>query len=70
MTLTVQSSHEDNSELGQISNVIKGILTLSITLSSAAEETSQTCEYNSQSLVEQQDGIAVIAIAIEELPLR
>jgi methyl-accepting chemotaxis protein len=76
--LTVQSSHEDNSELGQISvslnktldqfsNVIKDILTSSITLSSAAEETSQTCEYNSQSLVEQQDGIALIATAIEEL---
>jgi methyl-accepting chemotaxis protein len=76
--LTVKSSYEDDSELGQISvslnktldqfsNVIKGILTSSITLSSAAEETSQTCEHNSQSLVEQQDGIALIATAIEEL---
>ena len=49
------------------SNVIKDISSSSMTLASAAEETSQACEYNSQSLVEQQDGIALIAIAIEEL---
>ncbi|WP_114327679.1 methyl-accepting chemotaxis protein [Candidatus Colwellia aromaticivorans] len=76
--LTVQSSYEDNSELGQISvslnktldkfsDVIKDISSSSMTLASASEETSQTCEYNSQSLVEQQDGIALIATAIEEL---
>lgn len=76
--LTVQSSYKDTSELGQISvslnktldkfsTVIKDISSSSMTLASAAEETSQTCEYNSQSLIEQQDGIALIATAIEEL---
>jgi methyl-accepting chemotaxis protein len=76
--LTVQSSYEDTSELGQISvslnktltkfsTVIKDISSSSMTLASAAEETSQTCEFNSQSLIEQQDGIALIATAIEEL---
>jgi methyl-accepting chemotaxis protein len=76
--LTVQSSYEGSSELGQISvslnktidkfsTVIKDMSSSSMTLASAAEETSQTCEYNSQSLVEQQDGIALIATAIEEL---
>tara|TARA_R110001583_G_scaffold7158_3_gene35608 strand:- start:1825 stop:3804 length:1980 start_codon:yes stop_codon:yes gene_type:complete len=76
--LTVKSSFEDSSELGQISvslnktldtfsTVIKDISSSSITLASAAEETSQTCEHNSQSLIEQQDGIALIATAIEEL---
>lgn len=76
--LTVNSSFEDSSELGQISvslnktldkfsTVIKDISSSSITLASAAEETSQTCEHNSQSLIEQQDGIALIATAIEEL---
>ncbi|PHR85406.1 MAG: chemotaxis protein [Colwellia sp.] len=76
--LTVKSSYEDNSELGQISvslnktldkfsTVIKDISSSSMILASAAEETSQTCEYNSQSLIEQQDGIALIATAIEEL---
>ncbi|MBL4899455.1 MAG: methyl-accepting chemotaxis protein [Colwellia sp.] len=76
--LTAESSYEDNSELGQISvslnktlgkfsTVIKDISLSSMTLASAAEETSQTCELNSQSLVEQQDGIALIATAIEEL---
>lgn len=76
--LTVKSSYEGSSELGQISislnktldkfsSVIKDISLSSTTLASAAEETSQTCEFNSQSLVEQQDGIALIATAIEEL---
>ncbi|MDX2367516.1 MAG: methyl-accepting chemotaxis protein [Colwellia sp.] len=76
--LTVKSNYEDKSELGQISvslnktldkfsTVINDISSSSMTLASAAEETSQTCEYNSQSLVEQQDGIALIATAIEEL---
>jgi len=76
--LTVKSRFEGSSELGQISvslnktfgkfsNVIKDISSSSMTLASAAEETSQTCEYNSQSLIEQQDGIALIATAIEEL---
>tara|TARA_R110001583_G_scaffold1542_8_gene11966 strand:- start:2935 stop:4914 length:1980 start_codon:yes stop_codon:yes gene_type:complete len=76
--LTVQSPYEGNSELGQISvslnktlsgfsGVIKDISSSSMTLASAAEETAQTCEYNSQSLFEQQNGIALIATAIEEL---
>jgi len=76
--LTVHSTLEDNSELGQIStalnktltqfsNVIKDISSSSISLASGAEETSKTCEYNSQSLLGQQDGIALIATAIEQL---
>jgi methyl-accepting chemotaxis protein len=76
--LTVKSRYEDSSELGQISvslnktldtfsTVIKDISSSSLILASAAEETSQTCEHNSQSLIEQQDGIALIATAIEEL---
>jgi methyl-accepting chemotaxis protein len=76
--LTVHSPHEGASELGQISvslnktldsfsSVIKDISSSSTTLASAAEETEKTCEYNSQSLFEQQNGIALIATAIEEL---
>ncbi len=76
--LTVQSTYDGESELGQISvslnktlasfsNVIRDISSSSMTLSSAAEETAQTCEYNSQSLFEQQSGIGIIATAIEEL---
>ena len=76
--LTVKSGYEGSSELGQISvslnktlgqfsSVIKDISASSVTLAAASEETSQTCEYNSQSLIDQQDGIALIATAIEEL---
>jgi methyl-accepting chemotaxis protein len=76
--LTVKSSFEGSSELGQISaslnktldkfsTVIRDISSSSMTLASASEETSQTCDHNSQSLVEQQEGIALIATAIEEL---
>jgi methyl-accepting chemotaxis protein len=76
--LTVFSPYEGSSELGQISvslnktlesfsQVIKDISSSSMTLSSAAEETAQTCEFNSQSLFEQQNGIGLIATAIEEL---
>ena len=76
--LTVKSGYEGSSELGQISvslnktlgqfsSVIKDISSSSVTLAAASEETSQTCEVNSQSLIEQQDGIALIATAIEEL---
>lgn len=76
--LTVQSPHEGSSELGQISmsinktlgsfsDVIRDISSSSMTLASAAEETAQTCEYNSKSLFDQQNGIALIATAIEEL---
>ncbi|WP_159817021.1 methyl-accepting chemotaxis protein [Colwellia sp. 20A7] len=76
--LTAHSPHGGKSELGQIStalnatldsfaHVITDISSSSITLASAAEETAQTCEYNSQSLFAQQNGIALIAAAIEEL---
>ncbi|MDP7592835.1 MAG: methyl-accepting chemotaxis protein [Litorilituus sp.] len=76
--LTVQGAFEGTNELGQISTalnktlaqfsqVIKDISSSSISLASAAEETSQTCEHNSTSLFEQQDGISLIATAIEEL---
>lgn len=76
--LTVRTQFEGVSELGQISSAlnltlekfsgaINEIATSSATLASAAEETSTTCDYNSQSMVEQQDEIGVIATAIEEL---
>jgi len=76
--LSVQAKFLGASELGEIatalnltlqkfSGAISEISNSSITLASAAEETSQTCQYNSQSMVEQQDGIALIATAIEEL---
>ena len=76
--LTVASAFEDDSELGQISvslnktlaqfsRVIKDISSSSISLTSASAETAQTCEYNSQSLFEQQNSIGLIASAIEQL---
>jgi len=76
--LTVEAKYQGKSELGQIatslnltlnkfSGVIDEISTSSMTLASAAEETSITCDHNSESMVEQQDGIALIATAIEEL---
>ncbi len=76
--LTVKTQLHGQSELGQISlalnltldkfsAAIQEISGSSHTLASAAEETSQTCEHNSQAMIEQQDGIALIATAIEEL---
>lgn len=76
--LTVLCPNEGASELGQIavsvnktlasfSFVVKDISSSSMTLASAAEQTATTCEFNSQSLFEQQNGIALIATAIEEL---
>jgi methyl-accepting chemotaxis protein len=76
--LTVQTQFQGASELGQIasaldltlnkfSGAISEITTSSMTLASAAEETSITCEHNSSSMLEQQDGINLIATAIEEL---
>lgn len=76
--LTVQTQFQGASELGQIasaldltllkfSGAISEISSSSITLAAAAEETSQTCEHNSQSMLDQQDGINLIATAIEEL---
>lgn len=76
--LTVRAKFTGKSELGQISTALNltlekfsgamnEISTSSTTLAAAAEETSQTCEHNSNSLVEQQDEITLIATAIEEL---
>ena len=76
--LSVKTKFHGESELGQIATALnltlstfKGaitdISTSSTTLAAAAEETSQTCEHNSQSMAEQQDGITLIATAIEEL---
>ncbi|MFQ3267284.1 MAG: methyl-accepting chemotaxis protein [Colwellia sp.] len=76
--LTVRAKFIGKSELGQIattlnltldkfSGVIGEISTSSTTLATSAEETAQTCEHNSQSLLEQQDEITLIATAIEEL---
>ncbi|MFA0380943.1 methyl-accepting chemotaxis protein [Vibrio sp. 10N.222.54.A3] len=76
--LTVRATYEGNSELGQISSslnetlekfsgVIDSLSRSSLTLASAAEETAQTCQYNSNTLVEQQDQIGLIATATEEL---
>lgn len=76
--LTVQTQLAGESELGQIAEALNltlsqfagamdNISTSSITLASAAEETAQTCVYSSRSLEEQQDGISLIATAIEEL---
>ncbi|GIC79226.1 methyl-accepting chemotaxis protein [Moritella sp. F3] len=76
--LTVQTQLAGESELGQIAEALNltlsqfagamdNISTSSITLASAAEETAQTCVYSSASLEEQQDGISLIATAIEEL---
>ncbi|MEZ9320833.1 methyl-accepting chemotaxis protein [Vibrio sp. 10N.286.51.E5] len=76
--LTVRAKFVGNSELGQISsalnetlekfsNVIDNLSQSSLTLASAAEETSQTCHYNSNTLVQQQDQIGLVATATEEL---
>ncbi|MBJ2148516.1 methyl-accepting chemotaxis protein [Vibrio sp. IB15] len=76
--LTVRAKYVGNSELGQISsalnetlekfsNVIDNLSQSSLTLASAAEETSQTCHYNSNTLVQQQDQIGLVATATEEL---
>jgi len=76
--LTSQATLLGSSELGKISAALNSTLkkfatamneisTSSITLASAAEETSHTCQENSKSLDEQQNGIALIATAIEEL---
>jgi len=76
--LTARTKLQGNSELGQISqalnltleqfsNTINEISSASLTLSAAAEETSTTCQYNANTLIEQQEGIGVIATAVEEL---
>ena len=76
--LTVRAKYLGESELGHISSslnetlekfsqVIDNLSQSSLTLASAAEETAQTCQYNSNTLVEQQDQIGLIATATEEL---
>jgi len=76
--LTIRASHTCESEMGQIalslnltlekfSGAMDEISASSTTLAAAAEETSQTCEHNSESMLEQQNEIALIATAIEEL---
>lgn len=56
-----------NSTLERFSGAMSEISTSSKKLASAADETSDTCILNSQSLIEQQDEIGVIATAIEQL---
>lgn len=76
--LTVRTTLQGQSELGQISQAlnltlaqfsktVNEISASSQTLSAAAEETSTTCEYNASTMTEQQQGIATIAAAVEEL---
>lgn len=76
--LTVRSELHGKSDLGRVANalnltleafsaVLSEISTTSVTLAKAADETSQTCQSNSQSMIEQQDGINLIATAVEEL---
>lgn len=76
--LTIRAQHICESEMGQIAQALNltlekfsaamdEISTSSTTLAAAAEETSQTCEHNSQSMLAQQDEIGLIATAIEEL---
>lgn len=76
--LTLRTTLEGKSELGRVasslnltlnkfSGAIDEISTSSISLSSASEQTSRTCEYNLTSLTAQQDSISMIAAAIEEL---
>ncbi|MEI6895018.1 MAG: methyl-accepting chemotaxis protein [Colwellia sp.] len=76
--LTVHSKRQGKSDLGRVSTAlnltlqtfsraINEISKTSVTLTCAAEETSKTCQFNSQSMLEQQDGINLIATAIEEL---
>ena len=76
--LTIRSSHVCESEIGQIalalnltldkfSGAMHEISASSTTLASSAQETSQTCEHNSQSMLTQQEEVGLIAAAIEEL---
>ncbi len=76
--LSVRTRFHGESELGQISSALNATLekfsavidhlsASSLTMASSAEETSQTCEYNSSSMSQQQDRVALIATAIEEL---
>lgn len=75
--LTARVAHTDRSELGvissslnatleQFSKLIDNLSHSSMTLASAAEETSQTCQHNANSMNEQQGQVVLIATAIEE----
>ncbi len=76
--LTAQTENHGKSELGEIASALnltlskfsesmKEINLSSESLAASSEQTSQTCEHNFGSLREQQDGIALIATAVEEL---
>jgi len=76
--LSVRTRFHGESELGHIASalnstfekfasVIDNLSSSSLTLASSAEETSQTCDHNLSSLNEQQDRVALIATAIEQL---
>ena len=76
--LTCRAQFTGKSELGKISTAlnvtlekfsaaISKISTSSTTLAAASDQTSQTCEQNSQLLIKQQDEIGLIATAVEEL---
>ncbi|WP_281560462.1 methyl-accepting chemotaxis protein [Thalassomonas sp. RHCl1] len=76
--LTVQAKLSNKSELGQISsnlNLTLGKFTAAIreissstsSLAATAQQTSTTCEHNSNAMAEQQDELGVISTAIEEL---
>ena len=76
--LTVRGQYNDQSELGTISNALNltlenfsvalsNITSASVSLSSEAEETAQTCEYSFKNIEEQQAEIVLVATAIEEL---
>lgn len=76
--LTVRTTLQGESELGQISKAlnltleqfsktVNEISSSSLTLAAAAEETSTTCEYNATTMTDQQESIVGIAAAVEEL---
>ena len=76
--LTVRTTLQGESELGQISKAlnltleqfsktVNEISNSSLTLAAAAEETSTTCEYNATTMTDQQESIVGIAAAVEEL---
>ncbi|MCF6193343.1 MAG: methyl-accepting chemotaxis protein [Kangiellaceae bacterium] len=78
--LTVTVAKTDKSEFGQIAkglnstlktfaSAMQKISSFSITLAAASEQTSQTCEQNSTSMIEQRDEITVVATAVEELSM-
>lgn len=76
--LTVRTTLQGKSELGlisralnltleQFSKTVNEISNSSLTLATAAEETSTTCEYNATTMTDQQESIVGIAAAVEQL---